>query len=117
MKTVFIATDFSEASHNASMYGIELASSIGAKIVLFHAYTIPLSIPESYVIVRPEEVKKTAEDYLLDEVLKLRKSNMQSIDILAVEGNPVDMIINQVKKYDEPLVVVGMKGEGKNLKK
>jgi nucleotide-binding universal stress UspA family protein len=42
---------------------------------------------------------------------------MQSIDILAVEGNPVDMIINQVKKYDEPIVVVGMKGEGKNLKK
>lgn len=117
MKTVFIATDFSEASHNASKYGIELASSIGAKIVLFHAYTIPLSIPESYVIVRPEEVKKSAEDYLLDEVLKLRKSNMQSIDILAVEGNPVDMIINQVKKYEEPIVIVGMKGEGKNLKK
>lgn len=117
MKTVFIATDFSEASHNASKYGVELASALGAKIVLFHAYTIPLSIPESYVIVRPEEVKKSAEDYLLDEVLKLRKSTMQSIDILAVEGNPVDMIINHVKNYEEPIVVVGMKGEGKNFRK
>jgi hypothetical protein len=117
MKTVFIATDFSEAAHNASKYGVELASSIGAKIVLFHAYTIPLSIPESYVIVRPEEVKKSAEDYLLEEVLKLRKSTMQSIDILAVEGDPVDMIINQIKNYEEPLVVVGMKGEGKNFRK
>jgi nucleotide-binding universal stress UspA family protein len=117
MKTVFIATDFSEAAHNASKYGVELASSIGANIVLFHAYTIPLSIPESYVIVRPEEVKKSAEDYLLEEVLKLRKSTMQSIDILAVEGDPVDMIINQIKNYEEPLVVVGMKGEGKNFRK
>lgn len=117
MKTIFIATDFSEASHNASRYGVELASALGAKIVLFHAYTIPLSIPESYVIVRPEEVKKSAEDYLLDEVLKLRKSTMQSIDILAIEGDPVEMIIHEVKNYEEPLLVVGMKGEGKNFRK
>lgn len=117
MKTIFIATDFSEASHNASMYGVEMASTLGAKIVLFHAYTIPLSIPESYVIVRPEEVKKSAEEYLLEEVLKLRKSTMQSIDILAVEGDPVETIINQVKKFEDPIVVVGMKGEGKNFRK
>ena len=63
MKTVFIATDFSAASHNASKYGVEMASVLGANIVLFNAYTIPLSIPESFVIVRPEEVKKSAEDY------------------------------------------------------
>lgn len=117
MKTVFIATDFSEASHNASKYGVELASELGARIVLFHAYTVPLSIPESYVIVRPEEVKKSAEDYLLDEVLKLRKSTVQSIDILAVEGSPVEMIINQVKNYEDPLIVVGMKGTSKNFRK
>ena len=79
MKIIFIVTDFSSASHNASKYGVELASALGAKIVLFHAYTIPLSIPESYVVVNPEDVRKTAEDYLLEEVMCLRKSTVQPI--------------------------------------
>jgi hypothetical protein len=35
MKTVFIATDFSVASENATKYGIEMASDLGLKIVLF----------------------------------------------------------------------------------
>ena len=52
MKTVFIATNFSDASYNASKYGVEMASVLDANIVLFDFYTIPLSIPESFVIVR-----------------------------------------------------------------
>ena len=117
MKTIFIATDFSSSSHNASKYGVELASVMGAKIILFHAYTVPLSIPESYVIVNSEDVKKTAEEYLLEEVLSLRKSSFQPIEIIAVEGPATDSIITNAKKYDDCLIVSGMKGSGKNLKK
>ena len=117
MKTIFIVTDFSQASHVASKYGVELASAMGARIVLFHAYTIPLSIPESYVIVSPEEVKKSSEDYLLDEAVKLRKSSFQPIEILAVEGPTVDAIISTSKKYENCIIVVGMKGEGKGVRK
>ncbi len=117
MKTIFIATDFSQASHIASKYAVELASAMGANIVLFHAYSVPLSIPESYVIVSPEDVKKSSEDYLLEEVVKLRKSTFQPIDILAVEGGTVETIINTSKKYDNCIIVVGMKGEGKSVRK
>ena len=117
MKTVFIATDFSTASHNASTYGVELASALGAKIILFNAYTIPLSIPESYVIVNPEDVKKTAEDYLLEEVLSLRKSSVQPIEIIAAEGPATDTILAHAKQFENCIIVAGMKGEGGIIKR
>jgi nucleotide-binding universal stress UspA family protein len=117
MKTIFIATDFSSAAHNASKYGIELASKFGARIVLFHAYIIPLSIPESYVIVNAEDVKKTAESYLLEEVKVLRKSTVQAIDILAAEGSAPEIILLNASKYSDCMIVMGMKGEGLALRK
>lgn len=117
MKTIFIVTDFSSASHNASKYGVELASALGAKIVLFHAYTIPLSIPESYVIVSPEDVRKTAEDYLLEEVMSLRKSTVQPIEIIAEEGPAIDSIMKHAIQFENCLIVAGMKGEGGVIKR
>jgi len=40
MKIVLIATDFSRASHNAVVYGVEFAKGIRAKVILFNAYII-----------------------------------------------------------------------------
>jgi len=117
MKTIFIVTDFSDASHNASRYGIELADFFGAGVVLFNAYSVPVSIPETYVVIDPGDIRKSAEEQLQAEVLKLRKSTSHTIEILAEEGVAADIIISTAKKYDDCLIVCGMKGEGKSIKK
>ena len=117
MLTVLITTDFSQAAHNASLYGVELASKLGANIVLMNVYTVPLSVPESYVIVNPDEVKKSAEMYLMEAALKLRKSDLQPIDIVAMEGPTSEMIIKQSLQYENCLIVAGMKGSGTNVRK
>lgn len=117
MKTVFIATDFSVASENATKYGISMASDLGLKIVLFNAYQVPLSIPESFTIVRPEEVKSTAEGYLKEAAMAYKKSSLQPIEILAVEGYPTDSIVRNAKKYDDAIIITGMKGEGTTIRK
>jgi len=112
MKTIFIATDFSENAQHAADFANDLASYMGCKVVLFHAYQIPLSIPESYVLVKPEEVRKTAEEYLLEESNRLRKSPFQPIEIIAEEGAAVPAILEQIKKHPDPLIVVGKSGMG-----
>jgi len=117
MKTVFIATDFSVAAENATKYGVEMASALGMKIVLFNAYQVPLSIPESFTIVRPEEVKNTAENYLKEAAMAYKKSALQPIEILAVEGYPTDSIVRHAQKYDDAVIVIGMKGEGTTIRK
>jgi nucleotide-binding universal stress UspA family protein len=113
MHTIFIATDFSEAAMNAANYGVELAGALSARIVLFHAYEIPLSLPESYVSIQPEDVKTTAESYLLDEAVRLKKLAWQPIEILAAEGKSATTILDNVHAYPNPMVVVGR--SGKNL--
>lgn len=117
MKTVFIATDFSTASHHAALFGVELANLLEARVVLFNAYQIPLSVAESYVVVKPEEVRQAAMDYLSDEVVTLRKSSIYPIEIVTDEGNSPEVIIRNAKKFKEPLIVMGMKGAGKGVRK
>jgi nucleotide-binding universal stress UspA family protein len=116
MKTVFIAIDFSEASHHAALYGVELANLLEARVVLFNAYQIPLTAAEAYVVVKPEEVRQAAMDYLSDEVVTLRKSSIYPIEIVTDEGNSPEVIIRNAKKFKDPLIVVGMKGAGKGVR-
>ena len=111
MRTIFIATDFSEAAQNAANYGVELAGAISARIVLFHAYEIPLSLPESYIPIQPEEIRKTAESFLLDEAVRLKKLSWQPIEILAEEGKSAAAILHHVHAYPNPMIVVGRSGK------
>ena len=117
MLTLIIATDFSSASRNASSYGVELGSSLGADIVMVHAFSVPVTVPEPLYPVTPVEIKNAAEARLLDEVIRLRKSDVQSIDIIAEEGKPEEVIMDVASKYKQPLIICGMKGENKALKK
>ncbi len=45
MKKIFIATDFSTASRNASRYAIEMAKEINAEVYLFNSYKVPNPAP------------------------------------------------------------------------
>lgn len=40
MKTIIVATDFEEIANNATVYAMEAAREIGAKVVLFHLFRI-----------------------------------------------------------------------------
>ena len=113
MKTIFIATDFSPASRNAAIYAIEWANLLQADVVLFNGYTVPLSLPESYILVKPEEVKQTALTYLQEEANTLKSRMLTSISIKAEEGSSPELIIAEASKYPQPLIVLGMKQEGK----
>jgi nucleotide-binding universal stress UspA family protein len=117
MKTVFITTDFSPASRNASLYGVYLASFLGARIVLFYAseYFPPPPGESPYDSI--EEAKSIIETKLLNEVIAIRITEFQPVEILTEMGNPGEMIVECAKKYEESIIVCGMKGEGKMIKK
>lgn len=117
MKTIFIATDFSTAAISAVQYGVSLAEVLNAKVILFNAYNIPLSLPDSWVAVNPTEVKQTAENYLNEQATALKKITRKPIQILALEGAPVNLILEETEKIDDCMVVLGMKGEGRNVRK
>ena len=113
MKTIFIATDFSSDAHQAAVYGVNLATYLGANIVLFHAYQTPISIPESFFVVTPDEMKNDAEQKLLMEVKSIRLSETQPINIIAAEGDVHEIIFFHTAKYEKCLLVCGRRGKGK----
>lgn len=117
MKTVFIATDFSPASRNAAVYGVNLAAYLGAGIVLFHCSDSPVPAPGESPYDSETEIKSIIETKLLNEVVAIRISEFQSIEIVSATGNPPHKIIEFAKNYNECLIVCGMKGEVNWIKK
>jgi nucleotide-binding universal stress UspA family protein len=62
MKTIIIPTDFSPAAANAMHYGLEMAKAINASVLLFHVYTVPISVADAGIIlVSVEELEESAK--------------------------------------------------------
>jgi nucleotide-binding universal stress UspA family protein len=116
MKTILIATDFSNASRNASLYGVELAKALKAKIILFNAYEVPKPAPGLGVSVSRYDVMTQTDKRLQDEA-NLLDCNPGIIEIICDEGNSEDAITNVANEKKVDFIIAGMKGRGKNLKK
>ncbi len=111
MKTLFIATDFSEASRNASLYGVELAKEINARIILFNAFTIPEPISPSDARPHKYEVELDVKNRLLDQLFFL-DHRRRLIEIMCREGLAEDTILKVAKEQNADFIVAGMNGSG-----
>lgn len=112
MKTILVATDFSDAARNASKYAIELAKAVKAKVIFFHAYHIPVTVSETPVIINYPELEETNLELLKHEKLMLNADNLD-VEYYTTAGLAVDEIL-EIEKKDKPdLIVMGMSGAGK----
>lgn len=70
MKTLVIATDFSENAKHAAEYGYALATQFKADIVLCNAFIVPAEVPDAGLVTWPameyEELNKESRDELKD---------------------------------------------------
>jgi nucleotide-binding universal stress UspA family protein len=65
MRTILVPTDYSEAARNAVHYAADLAKVMGGKLLLFHAYHVPMrlaagggAVPASGEELEAEEARK-----------------------------------------------------------
>lgn len=117
MKTILVATDFSEASLSALSYARSLASAFNARFILFHAYT-PVSTPaETLATVQPADVRDDVMQHLNDELRSLNHGELPYCYAECEEGDVVDSILSKVREKKVDLVVAGMKMEHKGFRK
>jgi nucleotide-binding universal stress UspA family protein len=116
MKTILIATDFSSASRVASLYGVQFAKALNAKIILFNAYKIPHSVPALTVSISRYDIMMQTDKKLIDEADFLDPKRTL-IEIMCDEGDAENAIINIANEKKIDFIIAGMKGGGKNLKK
>ena len=117
MKNILVVTDFSDASKNASRYAVELARHFGSKLFLFNAYQVPVQVPESYLIYNTEDVWEGVKTLLEKEKNMINPGDLVNIEICGAEGVPVHAILSEVISRKADLIICGMKGMAKALKK
>ncbi|HEX2848401.1 MAG TPA: universal stress protein [Chitinophagaceae bacterium] len=82
MKTIIVPTDFSTVAFNAAEYAVALAEKLNAKIILFHAYPLPLAFSE--IPVPPQvfnTLQRDAEDFMRQAKADLEKYTKGRIPI------------------------------------
>jgi len=116
MKTILIATDFSPAERNASLYGIELANATNAKIILFNAFKVgasPLSELKKNKL--RYEALMQSDKQLLDEANFLDPKH-EIMDVICDEGGAYRSIMDVANEKKVDCIVVGRKGNGSTIK-
>lgn len=117
MKTLFIAVDFSTTSYNALRYAVEMAKLMKAKLVLFHVFHTAVSIPDAYAVVTADELKSTAESELKKMYNDLKGDVSLGVNVIAVEGNVARMILTYAEKYEDCIIICGLRKSGKNIQR
>ncbi len=113
MKAILVPTDFSDISANSTAYAIEIAKRTKAKLILFHAYHIPVITSDAMVIAPAiEELEKYAAEKLAklkDELLKKHGPGL-NIECVSACGFAIEEINLFTKSNKVDLIVIGMHG-------
>ena len=114
--TVLVGTDGSESSYRAVDRASAIARDAGATLLLLTAYR-PMNareVQEARDALGNEAYKVSgstpAEDVLRDAADRAKGFGVANVDTLAVEGDPVDALVDAVKARGIDLLVVGNRG-------
>ena len=117
MKTILFATDFSKTANNALEYAIGLAKFAKAKLVLFHAYHVPVPLTDMSAIMPAtfseleQENKKAIKK--LENKVKTKTNGKIKTESAISSGMPVEEIVRIASRKKADLVITGIKGAGK----
>ncbi len=116
MKTILIATDFSESATHAVSYGYYLAQQIKANIILCNAITVPAEMPKSRLVVWPMDTYDSLLNTSISEITQL-KGILELIDpsndfhpvisCVNEEGTLSEVVQNVSNNQDVDLVIMG----------
>lgn len=111
MNKITLATDFSEASKNASNFAASLAYQMKAKLTLFHAFFIPPPPPHNpnYQIDVTEDLSSSRK-LLASEKLRLSDQYKIEVDTIFSTKPLIQELSDIVKKDKIDLVVLGIRG-------
>lgn len=118
MKTILVATDFSETASHAAYYAVSIAWQIGfSRIILYHSYDIPY-VSSELPLPEPADVKQLHQqsleflEYLRNDLLTL--GNQQTLIEVHTDERPLMLAVQAFTAEEEiELVVMGIRGKNK----
>ena len=114
MSTILIATDGSPEAREAVEYGLELAASDGAHVVLLQVIPpIDWTQLDRGAIIRPipSEIARR-RSVALEEAATLAAEHGVPVASAVLAGDPASEIVTYADNHDVDLIVVGSRGRG-----
>lgn len=114
-KKILVPTDASEYSRRALKMALEMARAIQAEVVLLHVSYTPQAYwgyTISYGITVTQEQLDQNGELALEATLAGIDSEQVVIHKIVESGHPVTMIVDQIKKDNIDLVIMGSHGYG-----
>jgi nucleotide-binding universal stress UspA family protein len=118
MKTILVATDFSEAAHNAALYGIELARAFDARLMLFNSYQpVPIVMDVAPVTAPWEMLSQMTNNNLQQEEAFINPGHEVPVltgfdEALSAEN----AILQAAADIGAQLIIVGMKANHRGMR-
>ncbi|MGZ3884956.1 MAG: universal stress protein, partial [Bacteroidia bacterium] len=112
MKTLLVPTDFSDNAKNAMYFAFMLAKKEQAKIILLHAFHLPVPVADIpyHILAEEKKNKKTEIEGLLRKECSGLLHTSPEVEYLAVEGLGMDVIVETAEKRNVDYIVMGTKG-------
>jgi nucleotide-binding universal stress UspA family protein len=120
MKSILIATDFSDPAKNAVTYGAELAKYLNADLVLVNAYSLPIAGYDSIAPLNVVGEMESSSREALEEVRTQLQAKMEknvTVDCIAEAGTVLGVLSSAISRTRSDLVVMGMVGGAGGIKK
>jgi nucleotide-binding universal stress UspA family protein len=114
IKTILVATDFGEPGERALTYAVDLARWLGAKVVLLHAFELPVvGFPDGAMLASAEiasRITNAAQKALDEAVANVRRDGKIEITTLLEQGDPREVVLAMAKETEANLIVMGTHG-------
>ncbi len=113
IKRLLVPIDFTDTSDFALEYALQLASALGADIVVMHAYELPIyGFPDGAMIATAEVATKlsTAAQTALDAAVTSRKDRGVPMSSVLRDGVPYEEINTVAGEMDVDIIVIGTHG-------
>ncbi len=111
MKTIIIATDFSNTALNAAHYAVKFAEIVHADILLVNVFEVLANYGEIAFDVNVDKLTKDATDdinKLKEELLRNTKISITTTVRLGVFSQELETVCNEIKPY---ALVMGSQGK------
>jgi len=110
---ILVPLDFSEHATAVLDWAAHLAGKHGSRVVLFHAYHLPVEFQQLEGAYLPPDfwanVKAEAEESLERYAVELRNRGVE-VEAIVAEGYAATAIIDEVERQSADLIVLGTHG-------
>jgi len=112
--TIVVATDFSTSAAHATDTAIDYAKKLGGKIVLVHAYDLPIAVPlmpEGYSLPGDffEEIARAAREKVEEAAQEVAATNVECEGVSVAEPAAI-AVVREALERGADLIVMGTRG-------